>query len=245
MLDLVKTSEQFQRALQTYEYFDDFDGEVVAEDWVLTNGDSGTAVNGDLENGQMVVTPGASAWSDNDELYVERPNENYLFAAARAIVSVFRIQYTEANTSAMNLIMGLMSGVGADALLDDGAGPATSYSGAVLFKVDGGTVWQFESSLAGDQTTTVSKHTAGGAGFMTFAIVCRHVHADKVECTPFIDVDGGFNLKQMQDANNKQIKHNIDPGSATEMTLFHGAKIGSTTSEAYNIDFAGGAQSRA
>lgn len=244
MLDLVRLSPRFQNALQTYEFFDDYDSERVDEDWALTNSDSGTAVAGDGESGILTVTPGASAWSDNDELYVARPNENYLFEADRALVAVFRLQYAEANTSAMNLIMGFMSGVGANALLDDGAGPAASYSGAVIYKVDGETVWRFETSIGASQTTTQSKHTAGGSSYMTFAIVCRHINADKVECVPMYDSAGGFNLKQMLDSNNNPIKHSIDPGSATEMTLFHGAKIGSTTSESYSIDFAGGAQSR-
>ena len=166
MLDLVKTSEQFNRSLQTYEFFEDYDGEIVAEDWVLTNGDSGTAVAGDAENGTLVVTPGASAWSAEDELYVARPNENFLFEAGRAMISIFRIQYAEANTDEMNLIMGFMSGVGANAMLDADAGPQASYSGACIFKVGNSTVWQFETSIAGAQTTTVSKHTAGGSGFM-------------------------------------------------------------------------------
>ena len=51
MLNLIKQSDMLSRAMLTYEFFDDFDGENVVEDWALTNGDSGSAVNGDAKNG--------------------------------------------------------------------------------------------------------------------------------------------------------------------------------------------------
>ena len=44
--------------------------------------------------------------------------------------------------------MGLCSAAGANALLDNGGGPAANYSGAVFYKVDGGTTFGAKTDKA-------------------------------------------------------------------------------------------------
>jgi len=244
MLSLMQASDRFAKLLGNYEFIDDFDGEFVAEDWAAVGDATAAPVAGDAANGTLVITAAAATPADNNEEYIHRPNENLLFASTREIIALFRLQYAEAATNAANIIVGMMDAVGANALQDNGAGPKASYSGMVLYKVDGGTNWIFETSIGSSQTTTTSEKTAGGSGFVTIGLIARGLSSTKVECIPLLDDSGGFNMKQLRDANGNLIKHTLDPSSATEMELMAGLKMGSSTAETLTLDLAACGQSR-
>lgn len=218
-------------------FFDDFDDYVSGRRWT-TSGDTGTgasaAVDADGVGGLLTLTTGAT---DNNEAYLLTTNELFKIVADKPLLFEALIDYDEANTDDANVACGFMDAVGADSILDNGAGPKASYSGAVIFKVDGETVWQFETSIGGTQTTTKSKHTAGGAA-QELRIEIRPINSTEAEAIPFIDG------AQMRDANDKLIKHTITFASATEMNAFVGAKAGGANSEVVNVDYVAAYQLR-
>lgn len=134
--------------------YDDFIGFVSGADalWLATLTDSGTATVGDAAGGILSAAASDGTVADNDEAYIATPNEVFLFANAKPLHFKTRVSIAAEVAAEANMIAGLVSAVGANTLLDDGGGPPASYSGAVFYKLDGGTAWLAEVSIAGTQT---------------------------------------------------------------------------------------------
>ncbi len=214
----------------------DFDHFVTGDQWTSIEGDSGATVAvGDTVGGIALLTTGGT---DNNEVYLHGTNEIFLFANDKAILYETELSYTEANTDDANVIAGFMDGVAANALQDDGAGPKSSYSGAVFFKADGDTVWSVESSLAGSQVTTqltaansldgVAK-TPGGGIRQTLRIEVQPLTTTLADVKFFIGV--------LNTSDEVLVaKHSLTYTSATEMQPLAGAKAGDTNSEVISVD---------
>jgi hypothetical protein len=232
-----KTEEQLQAPLQ-FSLFDDFLWYVTAHGFTTVATDSGTVTVGDARGGIVALTPSDGTVADNDEVYIRSTAE--LFKFDRSGFVEFKLQYTEANTDDANVAFGVMNAVAANSILDDGGGPAASYSGAVFFKVDGATVWNVESSIAGTQTTTTLTTTAGGASYVTFRIEWRYINSTRVEVTFWID---GQQVLDPAQRFASPVMHVVDPTSCTEMHVFAGLKNGAATNvETLNIDYIAGGQ---
>ena len=213
------------------DFCDDLDTSV----WVSTLTDSGTASVGDAVGGILAIVPSDGTVADNDEAYVESANETFRFAADKPLLFEARVQFTEANTDDANILVGLMDAVGANSLVDDGAGPKSSYSGAVFFKVDGGTRWQVETSNSTTQTTddlvasnannlSRKSQTAGGSAYQVLRIEYMPYSSTNAYVTFFID---GVNVCQ----------HDYIFTSATEMQIALGVKNGGANLETLNVDY--------
>jgi hypothetical protein len=142
-------------------WFDDFHGYTSGGDGGLTSTttDSGGAqvvagVGGILELDASDGTVG-----DNDEVYVGGTDTVITLSSSTECWFEARVKFTEANTDDANIIVGLSSTYAAQTLVDNGGGPPADYSGAVFFKVDGGTVWQTEVSESTSQSTNTSVAT--------------------------------------------------------------------------------------
>lgn len=214
---------------------DDFLRDVDAADWVTTLTDSGTASVGDAVGGVIALVPSDGTVADNDEAYIESANEVFKFAADKPLLFEARVQYAEAATNAANVLVGLLDAVGANSLVDNGGGPPSSYSGAVFFKVDGGTRWQVETSNGTTQTTddlsstnvnNLSKktQTAGGASYQTLRIEFMPYSSTNAYVSFFID---GVQVAQ----------HDYVFTSATEMQIGIGVKNGGANNETLNVDY--------
>jgi len=225
-------------------FFDDFDHLVTADRWTTIVSNSGAVSVSDGAGGIVTLDTSDATAADNDESYLHTTTELFKFANEKPLIVQARVQFTEANTDDANVMFGLMDGVAADALQDDGAGPKASYSGAVLFKADGSTKWSFETSLAGSQTTTETAETAGGSSYQTLRIEARSRDATTIELIPYIDPLGGVNLQQMLDANGNKIKHTITLGSPTEMAVVLGVKAGGANEENLLCDYVSAYQLR-
>lgn len=216
-------------------FFDDFEWLVTAHRWTTLVVDAGSsAAVGDAVGGKVVLTTGAV---DNNEVAIRTTNEIFKFAADKPMLFETSLQYAEAATNAANVMVGFMDAMIADAMVDNGVGPKASFSGAVLYKVDGGTVWRFMTSIGTARIDTVSRHTAGGAADQVGRIEVREA-GGIMEAVPFLD---GV---QMQDANLRPIKHTFAPTSATEMMAGIYAKAGGAASEIITADYAGAYQLR-
>lgn len=203
---------------------------VTADEYSTVASDGGACAVGDVANGVLAITASDGTVGDNDETYLKGTNEVFLFANNRAIDFQALVQFAEANTDDANVIIGFMNAVAANALQDNGAGPPASYSGACFFKVDGGTVWQVESSLGGTQTTTVTNITAGGSAYHLFEIQFRAINSTLGEVSFLYDG------QVVCDAQNRPIKHQITYTSATEMQEIIGVKNGGANLETVNVD---------
>jgi hypothetical protein len=220
----------------TFGFFEDFINDIDANIVVITATDSGTGAVGDAARGILPLVASDGTVADNDETYAELPpNEIFLFANDKPLIFEARVQFTEANTDDANVAVGIKDAVAANTILDNGGGPAASYTGALFFKVDGGTVWQCETSIAGTQTTTelsatnannIAKaaQTAGGSAYQVLRIVFEPYSSTNAYVSFFIN-------------GNLVAQHDFIYTSATEMQAFAGVKNGDTNLETLNVDY--------
>lgn len=207
------------------------------EGWQIIAPDDGIATIADGVPGELDLLTGGG--SDEDAIYIARAIEEFLFADDKPLWWSTRLRLTEANVDDANIIAGLMDAVATESLQNAGGGPPDSYSGAVFFKVDGGTVWQFETSLTTAQTTTalVALSPDGATDYHSLAIEARRRDATTVELIPYIDETGGQDFKQALDANGDKIKHTITLGSPTDMMAMAGVKNGGANAETLVIPY--------
>lgn len=205
-------------------YFDDF----CYYDPTATVGRYAVVKDGTPGGAQIDAAGGvvsiATDVNDNDEHYVSTIAENWLFAASKPLWFEARLALTEAATNAANIIAGLSDTVGANALLDNGAGPAASYDGAVFAKVDGGAVWQFETSNAGTQVTTASAGAFATNTFYRLGFLFDPADGTTGLITPFLDGVAGT-------------AHEITLAGLEEMHILLGVKAGSGNAETLRVDY--------
>lgn len=195
----------------------DFNDAVVQGDLYNVQGDAATAAVGTGHGGVLSVD--TVTGTDNNDGYIHTLDQIVAFSTGKKAVIEARVRLTEAATDDANIIFGVTNTVGANFLLDAAGGPAASYDGAVFFKVDGGTVWQAESSDAGAQVTDsdVGAFTSAtwaklriawdGAGYVRFYL------------------DGKLKAKQAFTA------------TAVDMYLIAGVKEGGSNNETLEIDY--------
>jgi hypothetical protein len=218
--------------------FDDFAHYVTADTFTSIATDSGTLTVADAVGGILTIAASDGTVADNDQSYLRTTTELFKFGTQQ-IVFEARVQFAEANTDDANVILGLMNAVAAEALVDDGGGPKASFSGMVLYKIDGGTKWIFATSIGTTRTTTTTSQTAGGASYATIRLVYTLDGATGYgEAVPYYDG------QQMTDANGTLVKHRFAYASATEMHAFAGLKNGGSNAETLQIDYLGCAQRR-
>jgi len=221
------TAETAARGLKPSEvmqFFDDFDkGYDTTFRWAVVE-DAGAAVGDvitDANGGVLNVGPDGD---DNDEVYVSSITESWQFLSGKRLTFEARVKVTEANVDDANIIIGLSDTVAANSLLDDGAGPMAAYDGAVFFKVDGGTVWQFEASENADQDTEAS---IGALTSATWTLL-RFEFDGVATITPYID-DVECTAVTFPDLAN-----------AGAMHILMGAKAGGTgAEESLLVDYIG------
>lgn len=210
------------------------------QNWALIASNNGFAAIVDGVKGVMTLSASDEAGiADNDEIYWVSNLELFKLLDDKPLVIETTLTLTEANTDDANLMFGFMDGVAADALQDDGAGPKSSYSGAVIFKVDGGTKWTAESSLAGDQTTNISSTLRVSGTATTLRIQLQPTTATNYVVTYFVD-----EAQLRDDSTGAFISHNLVLTSATEMQFVIGLKNGSANQELVAVDRAVAAQLR-
>ncbi|MCR9119497.1 MAG: hypothetical protein NXI22_21400 [bacterium] len=216
---------------RAYGFFDDFDHLVSGDRWTDTSGDTGASVSvADGVGGAAALVTGGD---DNNEVYLHSTTELFKFADNKPLIVEALLQYSEANTDDANVMFGLMDNVGANALQDDGAGPKTSYSGALFFKADGDTLWSVQySDGATQQTVQLSADAAhdgfarlsGGANAQTF----------RIEFAPY---GGAADVRFFIDHVLVYAFQGVSFTNASEMEAVVGLKAGGANSETANVDY--------
>ncbi len=218
---------------------DDFPSFTDADVWTILDADSGGDVThrGDAENGEMQLQADTT---DNIECALVSTNELFKYRANKPLMCETRIQYTETDVpnGDANVAFGWADAMGADLITNDGAASAITDSGALIYKLDGGTVWRFRSEIGGSTTDTVSDTTAGGAAYQTLRIDVVPATAISFTARPFVD---GV---QLQEADGTKISHTITLGTAAEMNLGVYLKTGAAQAENVFVDYIFASQQR-
>lgn len=219
--------------LDTFVVFDDFiqdQADTVFKDTVT---DTGTVLMGDAAGGIAALTPSDGTVADNDEVYLASPNEVFKLASEKPIYGKCRLQFTETTAGVYNAAFGFQNAVGANSIIDDGAGLKVSGDCVAIYKVDGGTVWKAVSvSNGGTATVSTSTTTAGGASYQVLEIFIEHYTTLLAEVT--FKVDGVY----LKDSNGIVIRHTVAYASSTEMSVWAGAKLGAATNnDVLNLDY--------
>ena len=218
---------QYTAALRdagTHHIYSDFDRDQADTEWVDTITDTGTVLMGDATDGTAVLTPSDGTVADNDEAYLATPNEGFIFAAGRPIYGRARIKFTEVAAGVANVAFGFQNAVGANSILDDGAGLKVSGSTLGIYKVDGESVWRCVSSCNGTSTVTASSKAAVAATWYKLEIFCYDTGLS-TKMGVVYKVDGEY----LKDSNGNVIRHEVAVASATEMSVFFGIKLGAAT----------------
>lgn len=247
-MNLINTFPGLHTALLTCGFVEDFDSLDLTR-WTKTTTDSGSILLQDEGlNGRVEFLPSDGTVADNDEAYLYT-KEISKFLNGKPIFLLALLQFAEVATNAANILFGVGEGFGvANTLLDNGGGPPADYDGACWFKADGGTRWNFESSLGTTQQTTETDKTAGGSGFHTLGLLLNPLSATEIEAVPWIDTAGGNSLVQpyQYNANPRTpcIKHRFSYSSSGAMAICLGVKNGSAVQQPLVVDLIAFEQTR-
>lgn len=219
--------------------FDDFDHYVTADDFSTIANDGGGCSVSDAVGGILTIDPSDGSGVDNDQSWLKGTKEIFKFADDKPMTFEAMIQYAEAATSAANIAAGFWNAVADDDLADNGGGVRSNFFGCVIYKVDGGTVWKFTSSMGTTQSTSTSTTTAGGSAYQRLRIEVECPTATEIVCTPTVD---GAPL--IDATSGLPIQHRLTISSATEMQIGIGCKCGGASEESLKVDYVACFQAR-
>ncbi len=214
---------QVLKDIDTVHLFDDFQADLSTTLWATLISDLGTIPVNDARKGILTILPSDASVADNDEIYLYTANELFLFAAGKPMHCRGYIQYTEGNTDDLNVIFGFQNAVAANSLADDGGGPRATGSYAVIYKIDGGTVWRCQSRNGSEVTDSISSTTAGGSAYQLLEIEVADYTPTRCQIT--YKVDGQF----LKFSNGQPIVHQLLVAASTEMALVLGCKNGANS----------------
>lgn len=234
----IKLSEKFKLAIRQAEFFEDFFG-ITPQGYTIT-ATSGTLAAGSAGTDLSITTQAA----DNAVGSVIGAKQA-LLAANKPLYMIARLQFSEAATNAANLFVGFTSSAAAAVMGDNGAGPASSYSGIGLHKLDGGLNWIAEFSVGSTQKTQeltgiavatvgqqVSDIVAGKAAYQVIEVVA--VPKSATLCDVSFLIDGVVVMRFLD-----QVYTSIAAMGPTVVV-----KSGSATAEVLLLDYIGWAHVR-
>lgn len=191
--------------------------------WTATNdGASGTVALASTHGGWVDI-PTAAA--DNDYQLLSTNIKIIKPAAGRRIQFEARFKLTEANTDDANFVLGLSSVIASGFLQANGAGPASSYDGFVIYKVDGGTSLLFGSSNGSTQPTAITLGTFVSGQTYTVGFLFDPQDGTTAKITPY--VDGNFATSS----------HSVAISGLDEMYVIIGSKAGGANAETLTVDY--------
>lgn len=225
--------------LDTFYVFGDFGPKQSDLDWVDTITDTGTVLMGDAKGGVAVLTPSDGTVADNDEAYLASANALFLFADGCPLYAKARVKFSEVTATVANVAFGLQNAVGANSILDDGAGLKVSGSTLGVYKVDGSAVWKCVSACNGVATVSTSTKAAVAGNWYTLEI--QAIDYDGVTMTVSFHVDG----EVLRDSAGLPIRHSVAVANAALMQAFAGVKLGANTNnDTLSVDYIYAAQLR-
>jgi hypothetical protein len=206
-----------------YEIADDFFGSSGL--WTsVDDASTGTNTYDDALGGQISVK---SAAADNDYHYLKSVKA-FKIAAGKTLGLVARFSLTEAGTNKANFVLGISSDVTSALLGDDGAGPAASYSGVLIYKVDGTMTLVGESSNGSAQTTEALMDFVSGHTYQASILVDGH---DALHARVLISV------LDESTGETAAATHLVTYDSQAAAAAVFGVKAGSSSAEVLKVDY--------
>jgi len=158
-------------AMPKIDFFEDFHDYTSTQRWTAVVTGTGACAlldTGEDNAGLMQITCDAT---DDDGDLLKSTNLQFGVQADKNFFFDARVKHTEGNVDDANVAIGLSTVLAANTFMQvAGAGPPATYDGLLFFKVDGGTVWQFEASNASTQSanTDLGTHTSGAWERLSF-----------------------------------------------------------------------------
>lgn len=217
--------------LGAHQVFDEFNWYISPHQWTTFNDTNCTATIASSIGGVLALA--AASATDNDQVGTSLTTAVYKFAANTNVEFRARVAYSEAANTAANVCVGLASDFTTDVLTDNGGGPASSHSAALIYKVDGGTNWVVHSSVGTTQNTTTTNAAANtGTTYVELKIVCEEQGDGNMRVTYFLDD------QQLKDnTSNLPIAHSVAYSGAAAMKAGAMVKNGSSNAETLNVDY--------
>lgn len=217
-------------------FFEDFYWYISPHLFTSLTEDGGTVAAGTAAaEGTLILTTGTTL---NDEVAVGTTNSPFIMAKDKPAVFECSLSYSEANTNTACVAVGFGSVINsADFLVDTTGVPAATFTGAIIYKISGSTVWKCMTSVGATQTQTDSVTTSATATLTAMRIEMQPINATQMEVTFYVgDV-------QLRDANNFPIKHTVTFGS-TAMKAGAYLKTDSTNAEVVTLGYMAAYQER-
>lgn len=228
---------------KAFGFFDDFLHYTSTDLWTSVLDTGSTVADTDANGGKVILTCDGDV---EDAAMLPTTNEIFKIVANKPVYVETRLKITEAATNDADVVFGVSDLVTVDLLVDAEAGVATTFDGALIFKVgnDGGTnqtQWQVASSNGTTQTVEATDHAHADEEWTTLGILLRPVNATDFEITYFVDLAGGTDLRQMRPLNSNprtpDIKHTKLIANMDLMHAVVGVKNGGGAAEVLNVDY--------
>lgn len=219
--------------IDTLVVFSHFDKDQADTEAVDTVTDTGTVLMGDAAGGTVVLTPSDGTVVDNDEAYLATPNEVFKLANNKPLYGRARLQFSEVTPNVVNIAFGFQNAVGANSIVDNG-GLKVSGDTLAVYKQDGGGAYFYCASYCnGTGTATKSNKPLAAATWYDVEIFATP-NGDGTATVTY-KVDGDY-LRDF--TTGAVIRHTVAIGSATEMQMFAGVKLGANTNnDTLTLDF--------
>lgn len=174
---------------------------------------------------KVLLTTGTT---EGNYSYVRSTGAAWLLQANEPMFFHARLNYVNQATTNGFVIGGFMSTttLAVTSELD----PTASYSGAVIYKRKGDTVWSVQSSNGSTKTTTLTNRTATDG---TYELQVQVNNFDGENCEIIYLVDS----LQLRDANGTLIKHKVAYSGAADMYVAVGTLAGTTAAQLCYVDY--------
>jgi len=218
-----------------FTFFDDFitmDSTKAAQSgaWAVTEDDGATGTNAVQEVNNGVYRHYCDG-EDEDEAYVHSNLEQFQLRAGKQLFWQARVKLTESATNKANFCVGMSENVGAEHMLDAGAGPPVTYDGMCWYKRDSNMFIEFETSLAGAQVTAadIAAHVSGT--WYEFGAWCKPNTATTFTVFPYYRIGTANGVLRALNT------HALTLTAHGEMEAYFGVKAGSAVEEYIEIDY--------
>lgn len=217
-----------------FELFDDFASYTDANVWTKSAGaGASVAITANTAGGVVNLTTGGT---QNIQALIASTNACFKLLAGRAFYAEAYLQYAETSTNNAGMAFGFSSVVTSVMLQDTTGVPATSFTGALIYKQAGDTTWRCIGSNGTTQTLNTSLSTSQPSPTTTYQqprIEGRDVDGSNFEITYFLGPD-----PLLDATSHRAIKHTIAIASASAMKLVAFAKNpGGASSEVLSVDY--------
>jgi hypothetical protein len=212
-----------------FRFWDEFTH--LADHWTTVNdGSSGTNLLNDAAGGTYSLVTAAA---DNDYHILFSDSEVFRFAAGKPLYFAARARLTEANTDDANIVIGLADGPDTGAIIqNDGAGPPSSFDGALFYKVDGTLSLFFQTANGSSKTTTnLGTFTSGTWYELGFLYRSCSTADTTAEIVPAVN-------------GTLYSAHSVTISGLDEMNVVAGVKAGGANAESLVLDYIGAHQVR-